>query len=81
MGIAAPSRHRHELACRVSGGIEVTLYWSSRDNVASIEIRQPASDERLEFAVTGDRALDAFHHPFAHLPIASAELLPALERA
>ena len=68
----APVHHpRRELAHRVSGGIEVTLYWSAADNSTSIELWQPASEERLAFAVPREHALDAFHHPFAHLPMRS----------
>jgi hypothetical protein len=59
---------RRELARRVSGGIEITLYWRVEDNSTSIEVWQPASEERLAFVVSGEHALDAFHHPFAHLP-------------
>ena len=60
---------RRELASRASGGIEVTLYWSAHDNSTSVELRQPASEETLLFTVAGARALDAFYHPFAHLPL------------
>ena len=34
----------------------------------SIEVWQPRSEETLAFAVARERALDAFYHPFAHLP-------------
>ena len=61
---------RQELARRVSGGIGVTLYWSAHDNSTSVEIWQPEPEETLTFTVGGDRALDAFYHPFAHLPTA-----------
>ena len=64
---------RQELARRVSGGIEVTLYWSAHDNSTSVEIWQPKSKETLTFTVGGDRALDAFYHPFAHLPTAAID--------
>ncbi len=62
-------RPRRELARRVSGGLEIALYWSAHDDSTSLEIRQPASEETLLFAVAPERALDAFYHPFAHLPI------------
>ena len=60
---------RRELAHRVSSGLEVTLYWSALDNSTTIEVSQAASEETLAYVVAGDRALDAFYHPFAHLPI------------
>ena len=62
---------RRELARRVSGGIEITLYWCAADNSTSIELWQQPSDERLAFAVPREQALDAFYHPFAHLPVPS----------
>jgi hypothetical protein len=58
---------RRELARRISGGIEVTLYWSTGDNSTSVEVFQPSSGETLLFTVAGEHALDAFYHPFAHL--------------
>ena len=68
MSAATAIRSRRELAHRISGGIEVTLYWRADDNSTSIEVWQPASDERLAFVVSSEDALEAFHHPFAHLP-------------
>jgi hypothetical protein len=58
---------RRELARRISGGSEVTLYWSTGDNSTSVEVFQPSSGETLLFTVAGEHALDAFYHPFAHL--------------
>jgi len=52
----------------VSGGIEVALYWSEHDGSTRIEVWQPATEELLDFGVPCERALDAFYHPFAHLP-------------
>ena len=66
--IAAPAlAHRRELARRLSGGIEVTLYWNADDNSTSVEVSQPATEEALRFSVPPERALDAFYHPFSHL--------------
>jgi hypothetical protein len=64
----ALARPRRELARRVSGGMEITLYWSAHDDSTSIEIWQPASGETLLFSVARERALDAFYHPFVQLP-------------
>ena len=61
-------RRRRELAHRVSGRIEVALYWSEHDGTTSIEVWQPATEEFLDFRVPREQALDAFYHPFAHLP-------------
>ena len=66
--IVAPSfAHRRELARRLTGGIEVTLYWSPDDNTTSVEVSQSATEETLLFNVARERALDAFYHPFSHL--------------
>jgi len=58
---------RHELATRVNGGLEITLVWDRRDNSTSIELHHAATNQTISFRVPPDRALDAFHHPFAHL--------------
>jgi hypothetical protein len=34
---------RRELARRVNGGLEVTLYWNAYDDSISIEVWQPAT--------------------------------------
>jgi hypothetical protein len=72
--ICHPSR---ELARRISGGIEVTLYWNADDNSTSIDLWHPASRETFAFAVPRERALDAFYHPFAYVPMALDEPPPA----
>ena len=71
---------RRELAHRVSGGMEITLYWWAADNSTSIEVWQPDSGETLAFDVPPERALDAFYHPFAHLALTSGNPI-ALVRA
>lgn len=58
--------------------MEVTLYWSARDNSTTIEVRQRSSDETLAFAVARERALDAFYHPFAHLSLSFDEASAAV---
>jgi hypothetical protein len=67
---------RRELAHRVSGGIEVALYWRADDNTTSIEVWQAETGETVLFAVASELALDAFYHPFAHLPTTTADLIP-----
>ena len=75
---AAIFQPRRELAHRVSGGMEITLYWSAADNRTSIEVWHPESGETLAFAVRPDRALDAFYHPFAHLALDAGNPLVAV---
>jgi hypothetical protein len=72
MSAVAVFEPRRELARRVSGGLEVTLYWSADDNCTSVEVWQHASSETVAFVVARERAFDAFYHPFAHLPTAYA---------
>jgi hypothetical protein len=77
---------RRELARRVNGGLEITLYWRAHDNSVSIDIHHTATGETIGFPVRSDRALEAFHHPFAHLaeqndPAASAAYVEIARRA
>jgi hypothetical protein len=65
-----------ELARRVSGGIEVALYWNPLDNSTSVEVWDAASEETFVFAVAPERALEAFYHPFAQLAASFDELVP-----
>ena len=58
---------RRELARRANDGLEITLYWDGRDNSTSIEVHHTATEETISFPVRPELALDAFHHPFAHL--------------
>jgi hypothetical protein len=67
MAAATIVSRRRELAHRVAGGLEVTLYWSSADNSTSVEVRHVASETTLRFAVPPDQALDAFYHPLVHV--------------
>ena len=75
MGFATSSLRR-ELAHRASGGIEVTLYWSA-DGGTTVEVWHAATEEPIAFPIAPERALDAYYHPFAHLPIPMAGLIPA----
>jgi len=74
MSAPTPTRRR-ELAHRSSGGIEVGLYWSADTNRTTIEIWHAATGELFAFAVAPECALDAYHHPFAHLPTAHGTLI------
>jgi hypothetical protein len=70
---------RREPARRVNGGIEVTLYWNALDNSTTIEVSQSEYEETLHFTVAKERALEAFYHPFAHLPTATHDLIATLD--
>jgi phosphoribosylformylglycinamidine (FGAM) synthase-like enzyme len=68
-----------ELAHRVSGGIEVTLFWSPVDDSTAVEVWDARSEERLVFGVRAEDALDAFYHPFAQLAASFGELAPVAD--
>lgn len=70
---------RRELAHRVSGGIEVALYWSPFDNSTTVEVWDSASDETIVFGVRPERALEAFNHPFAQLTPSFDELVHVVD--
>ena len=72
-------RPRRELARRVSGGIEVALYWSPLDDSTTVEVCDHASEETIVFDVPPERALEAFHHPFAQLASSFDELVPVAD--
>jgi hypothetical protein len=57
---------RRELAHRKADGIEVTLLWDASDDTVTVEVFDAGTDESFEIGVPRDRALDAFHHPFAY---------------
>jgi hypothetical protein len=67
MNAALSSITRRELDRRISAGLEITLFWDSRDNSTSIHLHHAATDQTISFRVPSGRALDAFHHPFAYL--------------
>lgn len=70
---------RRELARRVSGGIEVALYWSPLDNSTTVEVWDFASEETIAFGVPPERAIEAFYHPFAQLAGSFDELVPVAD--
>ena len=60
-----------ELASRSGDGLEVTLYWHRADGTLTLVVLDQRTEEELEYAVPRDRALEAFYHPFAFLPVAA----------
>jgi hypothetical protein len=55
-----------ELDRREADGITVSLLWRKEANITSIAVSDDRTGEDFELVVTPDRALDAFHHPFAY---------------
>ena len=64
-----------ELAERWSSGMQVRLLWRPRTRQAWVEVREP-DDRVLAIPVQPERALDAFHHPYA---FAGPHSLPQVE--
>ncbi len=58
---------RTELASRGTNGVTVRLLWSRSTNLVTVAVDDAANDEYFELILgKHDRALDVFHHPFAH---------------
>jgi len=74
-----PMQPRRELAHRVSGGLEVTLFWGSLDDSTTVEVYDAVTEETIVFPVPPERALEAFYHPFAQLTASFDELVPVAD--
>ena len=58
---------RTELASRGTNGITVILLWSRATNLVTVAVDDAGNDDHFELILDEhDRALDVFHHPFAH---------------
>jgi hypothetical protein len=57
---------RRELAHRMSNGISVSLFWDKVGDMLTLEVHNEGDGEHFEIDVPRDRALDAFHHPYAY---------------
>jgi hypothetical protein len=67
MSEALHSIARTELASRETNGITVRLLWSRSTNLATVAVDDAANGDYFELVLDeDDRALDVFHHPFAH---------------
>lgn len=64
--MASTQPHVRELAERTSGGTRVRLLWRRGTRQVWVELSQGADDEALVILVPSERALDAFHHPYAY---------------
>ena len=73
--MTATTAQRSELAHRSTDGIEVSLFWSKPTNRVTIELVDNRIDERLEFEVAHNKALDAFRHPYAYAPAQALDLV------
>ena len=67
---------RTELASRAMNGITVRLLWSRSANLVTVAVYDAANDDYFELVLEeGERALDVFHHPFAHAAARGIEFL------
>jgi hypothetical protein len=55
-----------ELAYRAYDGVEVTLLWRSFDDRLTVQVRDAKCGDFLELDAESDKALEVFHHPYAH---------------
>jgi hypothetical protein len=62
----AQSATARELACRENDGLRVVLLWHPRHDEVTVSVADSRTGDRFQFPVQGERALDAFHHPFAY---------------
>ncbi|MBX4190680.1 hypothetical protein KW794_01190 [Candidatus Saccharibacteria bacterium] len=56
-----------ELDRRETDGLTVSLLWRKRQDVLSVAVSDERTDEDFEFMVNREKALDAFHHPYAYI--------------
>ena len=62
-----PTRKRiRELAERTSNGTLMRLFWLQGTRVVWVEIREPELDLTIVIPAEPERALEAFHHPYAY---------------
>ena len=64
--VAGDDRLERELAARESDGLQVLLLWHPRENALTVEVEDARIGGGFQIAVAPERALDAFHHPFAY---------------
>jgi hypothetical protein len=55
-----------ELDYRSAHGVEVTLLWHPTRNTVTVEVHDRKAGECFRLSVDRDKALDAFHHPYAY---------------
>ena len=55
-----------ELAQRLSGTVEILLFWHPAIDGVELRVRDLATGESFQIEVAPGNALDAFHHPYAY---------------
>jgi hypothetical protein len=65
--LATQETWRTELAARESNGVSVRLFWSRSTNIVTVTVSDATNGEYFELVLDeNERALDVFHHPYAH---------------
>ena len=67
----------HELLIREADGIEVSLVWRREADTLAVVVNDGRLGASFEVAAPRDRALDAFHHPFAYAAAQGIEFAAA----
>jgi hypothetical protein len=63
-----------ELDTRTSHGITVRLWWYPLTKTASVTVDDRATGDYFELVLdAGERAMDVFHHPYAHAAVRGVE--------
>ena len=70
--MSAGTSTRRELMHRASNGIDVSLFWDEVGDSLTLEVLDDRNDDWFCLAVPRNRALDAFHHPYAYRAAAEA---------
>jgi hypothetical protein len=67
----------HELLVRETNGIEVALVWRREADTLAVVVNDERIGSSFEIDAPRDRALDAFHHPFAYAAAQGIEFATA----
>ena len=65
-GANDPATFDPRARCSESDGIQVRLLWHPHENALTVSVEDARVGECFQLAVAPERALDAFHHPFAY---------------
>jgi hypothetical protein len=60
-----PTTQWQELARRFGNGVEVALLWNERVNLVKVAVSDGRLCHHVDLEVADERALSAFHQPFA----------------
>jgi hypothetical protein len=68
---------RTELATRENNGVKVQLFWSRSTNLVTVAVTDSGNGDYFELILDEhERALDVFHHPFAHAAARGLDFAP-----